>query len=219
MKDVAILIPALGRPDTIRKVIRSIRRTTSNGRIVFLCTEGDNLVIDKVLRDPEADCIVLPPNERGDYAKKINLGYRETKEPLLFLGATDLWFWPRWYEYAIEKLSDGISVVGTNDLGNPDVLAGEHSTHSLVTRDYIDQYGTIETPGEVLYEGYWHEYVDNEFIETAKSRDAFAMAMDSVVEHMHPWFGKADTDKSYRDARRRWKPGQDLFESRKSLWT
>lgn len=219
MKDVAILIPALGRPDTVSKVVRSLRRTTSNSRIVFLCTEGDNLVIDKVLHDPEAECIVIPPNERGDYAKKINLGYRETKEPLLFLGATDLWFWPRWYENAVEKLSDGIGVVGTNDLGNPDVLAGVHSTHSLVTRDYVDQYGTIETPGEVLYEGYWHEYVDNEFIETAKSRDAFAMAMDSVVEHLHPWFNKAKTDKSYRDARKRFKPGKDLFDDRKSLWT
>lgn len=219
MKDIAVLIPALGRPDTVPKVIRSIRRTTPNCRIVLICTEGDNLVIDKVLHDPIAECIVVPPNEYGDYAKKINIGYRETKEPLLFLGATDLKFWPHWYERAVKELRDGIGVVGTNDLGNPDVLAGKHSTHSLVTRDYVDQYGTIETPGEVLYEGYWHEYVDNEFVETAKYRNAFAMAKDSVVEHLHPWFNKADMDKSYRAARKRFQPGRDLFESRSVLWT
>ena len=219
MKDIAILIPALGRPHTISIVTRSIRKTTPRAHIVFICSEGDDEVIRKVKNAPETTCLIVPKHQKGDYAKKINFGYMATKEPLLFLGATDLIFHSGWYEAAIKELKSGIGVVGTNDLGNPDVLKGVHATHSLVTRDYADNYGTIEQPGQILYEGYWHEYVDNEFIETAMSRDAFAMALDSVVEHMHPWFGKAQWDASYREYRKRFIPGKDLYEKRKALWT
>ena len=219
MSELAILIPALGRPDTIPRVIRSIRKTTTDPRIVFICTEGDNLVIDKVLNAAEVTLIVMPKCERGDYAKKINAGYHQTTEPLIFMGATDLNFHSGWYEAAKSKLSNQIHVVGTNDLGNPEVLKGNHSTHSLVTREYADTQGTIEGPGALLYEGYWHEYVDDEFVSTAKYRDAFAMAMDSVVEHMHPWFGKAAWDRQYRDTRKRWLQGKELYTARSPLWT
>ncbi len=217
--EVAILIPARGRPDTIPLVSRSIRRTTSNASIVFICTEGDNLVIDKVLNDPVAKLIIVPDYEYGDYAKKINAGYEQTNEPLLFLGATDLNFHPQWFENAKSKLNKKIEVVGTNDLGNPDVIKGRHSTHTLVTRNYVDHYGTIDEVGKVLCELYWHEYVDNEFVETAKYRGKFAMAMNSVVEHMHPMFGKAEWDKQYRNYRRRYAPSQDIYNDRKKLWT
>jgi hypothetical protein len=158
-------------------------------------------------------------NYRGDYARKINEGYRKTKSPLIFLGATDLKFHTNWLENAEAYLGDGIHVVGTNDLGNPDVVAGNHSTHTLVTREYVDRYGTIDEPNKILCESYIHEFVDNEFVETARFRNAWAMALDSIVEHMHPIFKKEAWDASYRKWKDRTKFGQELFEYRKHLWT
>jgi hypothetical protein len=46
-------------------------------------------------------------------------------------------------------------------------MAGRHSTHSLVTRDYVERFGTIDEAGVVLHEGYPHEFVDDEFVQTA----------------------------------------------------
>ena len=42
------------------------------------------------------------------------------------------------------QLTAGIGVVGTNDLGSRRVMAGLHSTHSLVTRSRSGTWRTIE---------------------------------------------------------------------------
>ena len=154
----------------------------------------------------------------GNYAEKINRGVDLTSEPLLFLGADDLDFRSGWLEAALARLADGIGVVGTNDLCNPRVIAGEHSTHSLVTREYA-ALGTIDEPGKLLHEGYPHEFVDDEFVETAKFRGAYAHAGDAIVEHLHPMAGKAPTDALYSAQRRRMCKGRPIYAKRRSLWT
>ena len=47
---------------------------------------------------------------KGDYARKINIGYSITKEPVLFMGATDLVFHEGWLEAGLATLGDGIHV-------------------------------------------------------------------------------------------------------------
>lgn len=153
----------------------------------------------------------------GNYAFKVNYGVNLTREPLIFLGADDLHFHPGWLAAAIAKLSDGVGVVGTNDMCNPAVMAGEHATHFLVTREYA-QRGTIDDLDKLLHEGYPHEWVDNEFIETAKARDAYAMALGAVVEHLHPLAGKAPSDELYAGAPERMAAGQAIFDKRRHLW-
>ena len=103
---------------------------------------------------------------KGNYAKKINRAIEETDEPLIFQGADDLRFHPGWLEAAKAKLGPGIGVVGTNDLNSKRVMAGTHADHALITREYT-KLGTIDDPTKVLHERYPHEYVDDEFIETA----------------------------------------------------
>ena len=157
------------------------------------------------------------PIVRGNYAKKINRAVAATTEPLVFLGADDLRFHPGWFEAAKARLTPGIGVVGTNDLLSKRVMAGEHSTHSLVTRAYVAQ-GTIDDPTKLLHEGYPHEFVDDEFIETAVHRRAFVHAADSVVEHLHPFGGKAPTDALYAKAGRRLLVGRIRYRWRRRLW-
>lgn len=220
MADVAILIPTLGRPHLIDQLVNSIYETTDRARPVFICNKHDNDVIDKINTFNEQIIYVkTKPGCKGDYARKINTGFKNTSEPLLFLGATDLIFKPWWLEAAEKHLGNGIHVVGTNDLGNSEVIAGRHATHFLVTREYGQQYGTIDRPNTLLCEEYWHEFVDNEFLETAKYRNAYAMALDSKVEHAHPFFGKGVWDGAYRNWKKRTIYGAQVFERRKALWT
>lgn len=214
--DLVVIVPMLGRARRVEPLLESIHGTCE-ARVVFAVTEGDAAVID-VIDAAGEERMTHPPRTHGDYAIKINTGYRHTTEPHLFLAADDLRFHPGWYEAATAKLKGGIGVVGTNDLGNPRVMRGEHSTHCLVTRDYADRHGTIDGPGRVLFEGYVHEFVDDELVGTARKRGAWAFAADSHVEHLHPHWGKGDYDASYEAQTRRMNDSRPLYMRRKRRW-
>ena len=213
---VTVIVPMLTRPHRVGPLLESIT-ATSDARVLFVCSPDDSEV-HAAIDAAGAERITVDGPHPGDYARKINAGYRHTTEEHLFLGADDLLFHPGWYENAVAQLTDGIGVVGTNDLGSPRVMAGEHSTHSLVTRDYCDRFGTIDEPGAVLHEGYPHEFVDDEFVQTARLRSAFAFAFDSHVEHLHPNWGKAPSDPMYAQQRSRMRAGRRLFADRQRLW-
>lgn len=215
---IVICVPVLRRPHRVALLIESIEAATpEEHRTLFVCSPGDDDEI-AAIKDAGAEWIETPEAYMsGDYAKKINLAYRATWEPLLFLGADDLHFHSDWFPNALEKLTENIGVVGTNDLGNKRTRRGEHSTHSLVTREYADR-GTIDEPHKILHEGYPHEFVDDELVQTAQKRGAYAHASDCIVEHMHPHWGKSDWDDLYRDEPRRMIEGRKVFEGRRHLW-
>lgn len=216
MSDVAVLVPMLGRAPLVARLRESIV-STCDARIVWLVTPSDSVIA--TVESLGDDVISVPRKPAGDYARKINTGYRATTEPLLMLAAIDVVFRPGWLEAAVAELRPGIGVVGTNDLGSPRVMAGEHATHSLVTREYADRFGTIDRPGEILHEGYPHEWVDDELVGTAKKRGAWAFAHGSHVEHLHPNWGKAPTDLLYAQQRQRMRKGANLYVRRRRLWT
>ncbi len=218
MTDVAVIVPMLGRPHTIGPLVDSIISTTPSARIVFGCSPADMVVIDR-LDQLGLEHFTVPGPNRGDYARKINTGFRLTSEPLIFTGACDLRFHAGWFDAAIAELAPGIGVVGTNDLGSRRVMAGLHATHSLVARDYVERFGTIDQPGLVMHEGYLHEFVDDELVQTAMSRNAWAFAADSHVEHLHPAWGKADSDDLYDQTPFRMRMGRKLYRQRQQLWT
>jgi glycosyltransferase involved in cell wall biosynthesis len=208
---VAILVPVLGRPGRVATLLQSIAAATPEPhRVLFIADPDDHETLEAIAATSAA---VIAPG--GSYAQKINAGIAHTDEPLLFLGADDLTFHPGWLPAAAAHLTATIGVVGTNDLANPRVIAGEHATHSLVTRAYVAQ-GTIDGPG-LLHEGYRHNFVDDELTATAKSRRAWAFAADSHVEHHHPDWGTADRDATYARGRATWRIDRRLWARRRRL--
>lgn len=211
---LVLLIPVLERPQNVAPLLASIAETTPEPyRVVFIADPHDKAEHDAVKKAGAELQIV-----QGNYARKINHGVRASDEPLIFFGADDLKFHPRWLQRAKAKFSRTVGVVGTNDLGNRRVMRGEHATHPLVARWYCEL-GTIDDPDKVLHEEYPHEFVDDEFIQTAQHRKAFFPAHDSVVEHLHPLWGKAPTDHLYDQQRRRMRIGRRIFQKRVQLWT
>ncbi len=213
MSGLAILLPVLRRPHRVEPLLKSIDEQTPDARVVFLCDEGDDAMIDAVDRSG-SELHVL---EKANYARKINHGVQITDEPYLFFGADDLEFHPAWYEIARDAFDDEIGVVATNDLGNDRVMAGELATHPLVARWYAESPTIDKSPGP-LHEGYLHEFVDREFSEVARMRGAFVYAPDSIVEHLHPFWGKADFDPIYEQYQMRWVRGRRLYRRRLTLW-
>ena len=213
-----VVIPVLRRPHRVAPLLESLIDSRQPCWPLFVCTNGDAEEIEAV-RQTGMAYLVIPPNERGDYACKIQAGFEHTSDPFIFTGADDLNFHKGWLEAALRCMEDpAIGVVGTNDLGNSRVMEGRHSTHSLVRRTYVEQHGTIDQPGQVLHPGYWHEYVDDELVQTAKVRKAWAFAEDSVVEHLHPNWGKSDMDPLYDEQYTRMIVDKPLFKRRRHLW-
>lgn len=216
--DCDILVPVLGRPQNVVPLVESIKAATPEPHnIVFIASAGDTDEIE-ALETAHQDYLVI--DEPGTYARKINLGARETSSPLIFTAADDLRFHPGWLAEARFQLKDGVQVVGTNDLGNQRTIDGVHSTHTLVTRTYIDDPGGVidGPPGQVLCELYPHEYCDDEFIQTAKARGVYAHAYGSHVEHLHYLWGKGEFDETYELGRRHTREARRTFHRRRRLW-
>jgi glycosyltransferase involved in cell wall biosynthesis len=213
---VAILVPVLGRPHRVRPLLDSIAASTTRPHtVVFVCDshDSDEIAAISAAERPGVRMLVVD----GNYARKINAAVRATTEPLVFTAADDLHFHPRWLERAAALMSDTVGVVGTNDLCSRRVMAGEHSTHTLVARWYCEL-GTIDGPGKLLHEAYPHEFCDDELVATAMHRGAYAHAHDSIVEHLHPDAGKAPVDDLYAARAGRMRVGRRIFRRRQHLW-
>jgi glycosyltransferase involved in cell wall biosynthesis len=214
---LAIIVPVLDRPHRVEPLLASITAATPEPhRVLFVADEDDDAEL-AALKAAKAD--VLTVGAGVSYAAKINAGYHATTEPVFFMAADDLAFRADWYSRAASYFSDGIHVVGTNDLCNPRVMCGQHSTHTLVKRSYIEgRSGVVDEPNAVLHEGYAHDWVDDEFVQTAMARGVYAHAFDSLVEHLHPLVEKADDDDTYRRGRAHSQQGRRLFRQRRRLW-
>ena len=230
MSKISILVPVLNRPQNAAPLVDSIKSTANYGhvhQIVFLCSPGDNKE-HLACMETEADVdIVGFENGPGDWAKKINHGFSITDGEFCLLAADDLKFHPGW-DFEVLKVAEetGVGVIGTNDLGNATVMRGLHSTHPLVRRSYVLEQGTIDEPGKCLHEGYSHQWVDTELIETAKMRQQWAFAKDSIVEHLHPFWSdprtgqkKAKMDSTYEKALSTTKEDHALYQQRRFLWS
>lgn len=222
---VAVLAPVLARPHRVEPLIESLRAAAASTpcRLVFVATEGDNEEIAAIL--PHADqhgdvwLLTVPP-EQDKWSIKINFGLKFTTEPFIFTGADDLDFRPGCFERMLAcHLETGACVVGTNDKANNRTQSGNHSTHSLVRRDY-SECGTIDDTysGKIICEQYHHNFCDDELIATARRRRTFFSAQDAIVAHSHPVWGTAPMDSTYEKGQARFNEDRALFQSRSRLW-
>lgn len=213
---VAILIPTYKRPHKVKGLTINALDTTPGGSVYFCCEEDDLETITEVENTQNANLIIN--NRTRSYSGAINTGVLETNEPFIFAGADDLNFRDGWFDLASAMMTDPVKVVGTNDLGNAEVLAGNHATHYLVARDYAYN-GVMDSPGIMLFEGYDHNWTDREFILTAQHRGVYAHCHEAIVEHQHWAWNKAGLDDTYNRGIRSEASDRETFSSRQHLWT
>ncbi len=212
----AVLVPVMRRPQNAAPFMQSLRASTGLAT-VYAVADDEDVATQQAWK--EAGAVVLISERGSTFAQKVNHGYLHTTEPWLFLCGDDVRFRAGWLDHAQHAAAvSSASVIGTNDLGNPRVLAGEHATHLLIRRSYVDEHGASwDGPGVVCHEGYRHWYVDDEIVGAAKQRQAWAMALGSVVEHMHPQWGKAEPDDVYAQGQRSADKDGRLFKKRRGL--
>ena len=209
----AVVVPVLGRPGNAAPFMESLKAAGAPLAHVYAVADIGDQETAAAWKAAGASVLVTAGGDHpGTFAEKVNIGYRETLEPWLFITGDDVLFHPGWLDQAQHAARDGADVVGTNDLHNPRTKAGESSPHLLVRRAYIDeQGGSWDGPGVLAHEGYGHWFVDDEIVEAAKARGAWVMAFHSKVEHMHPLWGLSPDDATYR-------LGQSHVEADKALF-
>lgn len=209
---IAVLVPVLARPHRVRPLLESFRAATSSGEasIYFIAQRSDEAEVAAICAEG-LEPILVADIDRS-WSRKINRGYESTTEPWLLLGADDLKFHRGWVRVVKKLLQVHAGVIGTNDLGNAWTRTGVSSTHPLVRRAYADVCGTVDERRRVVHEGYQHNFADSELVSTAKRRGLYVHALNCVVEHLHPAWGKAKSDATYR-------LGQSTFQRDSVLYT
>lgn len=209
---VTVIVPVLNRPQNAEPFMRSLRASTGLAYVHAVCSieaDGD------AWAEAGADVVTMDA-PRISFAQKVNDAFKCNDNPWVFLVGDDVRFHPGWLDHAQQVARNtGAKVIGTNDLGTDRVTSGQHATHMMIARDYIDEVGASwDGPGSVCHEGYRHFYVDDEIVTAAKQRDVWAPALASIVEHLHPLFGKAENDDTYRKGQYRMQSDQRLFRKR-----
>jgi hypothetical protein len=215
---IAVLVPVLGRPANAAPLVESIgQAATYPTQIVFLCTPGDDEQITACIETAAVVCVTEWEGGKGDYARKINHGLEITTADWIFTGADDLRFRHGWDTAAIHAARAGAGVVGTIDGCNQRTRNANHSTHSLVARWYAVEHGTVEARPAIYHEGYWHNFVDDELVATARARRSYVPST-AHVQHLHPMRGTADDDDTYRLAMAHFRDDRHTFRARRALW-
>jgi hypothetical protein len=191
MGDVAVVVPAMRRPQNVERLVDSFNRTFEPGvNLYYVCDPDD----DEQIAAVRAHGLEPLISDRGStFAQKANYGYEHTTESFIFLCGDDVEFTDGWIA-AARLLSDRYDVIGSNDAApgevrNRDVAAGRHADHWFTRRTYIDEVGAcLEGPGVFCPEAYYHWWTDKEVIGLAQARGVFAPCLDSRVIHHHPGF-------------------------------
>lgn len=212
---VDVIVPVLHRPQNVKPFLESLRASTGLARAWFVCEEGDEVEADEVRRFG-GDVLFCS----GSFATKANFAFDRlsacSDAAWVFLAGDDVRFRPGWLDQLFEVARRyGAKVVGSNDLANPRVMRGEHATHMMVERAYVDEQGASwDGPGVLCHEGYHHWFVDDELVTVAKQRGVFQVALGSEVEHVHPMTGKAENDAIYDLGASRAADDEKLFKAR-----
>ena len=220
MSRIAVIVPVLNRPQNAQPLVDSFIASKADARMLFVISASDHAELEAV-RTTGADYTLADWDPgHADFAMKVNLGYRLTTEPFVFQGADDIEFTSGWDTAALAAVESGdFGVCGTNDDANPTVRAGQHSTHSLFRRSYIDERGSsADGPGIVFSEAYSHQFCDNEVVEISKQRGCWVFARDSLVRHRHPIWRTAEDDQTYIKGQEHGQADRQLFEQRRRMW-
>jgi hypothetical protein len=215
---VDVIVPVLHRPQNVKPFMESLIASTGLATAWFVCEPGDTEEMQAV-RSAGGEVLVDLVGNSHTFAEKVNYAYRELENdpaPWVLLVGDDVRFRPSWVDHAQDVARRyGADVIGTNDLCNPRVIRGEHATHPMIRRSYIDDHGASwDGPGVICHEGYRHWFVDDEIVMAARQRGAFQPALGSQVEHLHPLTGAAEWDDVYEAGNKHAKSDQGIYEQR-----
>ncbi len=191
---ISIILPTRGRPHNLRRLHRSAIETASN-QIEFSVYADDDCESADVARDLG---MIVTAGPHIVLSEMWNVAQRVANGNIFMLCGDDIVFrtsgWDMMVMAEFDKVPDKILLVHGDDLsGN----SHNGSTHGFVHRAWVDAVGFVPP--------FFHcDYVDawQNCLADALGRRVFLPNM--ITEHLHPSFGKAELDNTYRAGRERY---------------
>jgi hypothetical protein len=207
---VDVLVPVLHRPWQAASFMKSLDEPRARVCVIAEPDDGDTITAWI-----QAGAYVLVHPTAHTFAEKINAGFNDTSAPWVLLVGDDARFTPGWLDAALSVTGE---VIGTTDEKNPRVVKGSHSCHPMISRKYVEVLGASwDLPGLVCHEGYRHNYVDDEIVDVAKQRGVWVMS-PAVIHHLHPVWGTAQNDGTYRHGQESADQDRALYKRRKAVY-
>lgn len=227
---IDMFIPVYHRPQNVRPLIESMFYNSPKNTVrpLFIVEDSDVPEREAIRRILWVDDVMVHrlvvPDVIHTFAQKVNQAFDITVAPYVLLIGDDVRFHKGWLDHLMYQVRSqypinavfGAADAKPGDEGESRVQSGDHGTHLLIDRSYVEQDGAgWDGPGILAHEGYHHWYVDDEIVTAAKQRGVWGgVAQDSIIEHMHPLFDRGEDDEVYREGKSHAKEDKVLFRSR-----
>lgn len=192
MSRMAIIVPSRGRPDNIKALIESMRKTITADELWVVCDSDDPEL--QGYQDLGIENLLIFDRTQKGMARPLNLAVRyilknHTIEHFAFLGDDHR---PRtiyWDQDFRNVLEQGIGIVYGNDLFQGENLPTAVGMHGTIVREL----------NGMVPEGLLHLYLDNFWKQIGQDVGSLTYLPETIIEHMHPLAGKAEVDQGYID--------------------
>ncbi len=195
--ELAVVIPTRGRPGQTRALVDAIRHTATTYPLVILSTDADDPTLRAYETITDATrCVVMVVNgQPAGHVAAINVAaHLAVANGVFAIAKLDDDHMPLTHGWDAELLAAlrdlGSGIVYANDL-----LQGQSlPTAVAMTTDIVRELGFMGPPT------LRHLYVDNFWKDLGEAAGCLRYLPDVVIEHRHPFAGKAPMDEGYRRA-------------------
>lgn len=189
--EIEVIAPTMGRPDRARVMAQSWADTRVSTRTdLCLALDDEDPFLPHYLSFSWSKPWFALPCPTGTMVHRTNLVARTTMADIIGWAADDNVFVTKGWDREVRKAFEdpAITTVNTNDLLVGDTKGGVYFVRSSV----VSRLGWLLPP---MLE---HLYADYAVTELAKRAGTYLYLPDVIIEHAHPYAGKAEWDDRYK---------------------
>lgn len=208
MRDLVVLVPSRGRPESVRRLSDAFEATVTGDSSLLVLVDDDDPRLGEYRYLQDLGFFDLEVGKRLRVGGTLNAVAPRVATDCFAIGFLGDDHVPRtrgWDTSLVASLRDlGSGVAWGNDLH----MGRRLPTSVVMTSDIVRTLGYFVMPGAV------HLFVDNFWLAIGEGLDRIAYRDDVVIEHLHPFAGKAELDDTYREANSRQRVDEDrrIFE-------
>lgn len=191
MSEMTILVPSRGRPQNIMRLMNAWSMTTTRDTRLLVLVDNDDPKLDEYLAIPNIDMQVGPRLRIGGTLNAVAPIEATKCFAIGFLGDDHLPRTKGWDNRFLNTLEEAkVGVTWGNDLYHGANLP----TAVAMTSNIVNTLGYFVMPGGI------HLFLDNFWLAIGRGLDSAHYLDDVIIEHIHPFFGKAEHDATYTEA-------------------
>lgn len=209
---IALLIPTRNRPLSIKAILNEYEKFGAGSTDFIIGVDDDDVNLDDYLTiadECKLELYVGPRKRLGPTLNDMAMKYSQGYFALGFIGDDMRPRTSNWDDTilnALHELKTGFVH------GNDGAWGEELATQIFITSDIIEQLGYMVPPGMI------HMYLDNFWSDFARAINRFTYLPAILIEHLHPAWGKAESDAVYAETNNSERMNSDriLYENYKA---